>query len=207
MKNVITDCDDQLFSEEMADVLPLKPSNKVALKKTAIDDPCLQYRRERAALSKDEINSSLSLVLKQQLHAEDWLSFKHDGIQTGVFKNLRLGKYPPETTLNLFNKTPAQARDELLIFIQDCQELNIRSVLIRFGRGKHRGELIKSYLSQWLPIVESVQAFHTALKHHGGSGAIYVLFRKSEQKRQQNRECHAARMGSLLWEQPIRPLI
>ena len=195
MKKDKTNCNDPLFAKEMADVLPLKSSEKVALKKTANDDPGKHYRREMAAFSKEEMNSSLSLILKQQLRAEDWLSFKHDGIQTGVFKNLRLGKYPPETTLSLFNKTPAQARDELLVFIQDCQELNIRSVLIRFGRGKQHGELIKSYLSQWLPLVDQVQAFHTAQKHHGGSGAVYVLLRKSEQKKQENRERHAARMG------------
>jgi len=196
MKKSTLETHDPLFVNEMADVLPINANDKVTLKKTVNDNPGQQYRREMAAFSKEEINSLLTLVLKKQLLSDDWLSFKRNGIQAGVFKNLRLGKYPLESTLSLLNKSPAQARDELLEFIKDCQEINIRSVLITFSKGRNRGELIKSYLAQWLPILEPVQALHTAQKHHGGSGAVYVLLRKSEQKRQENRERHAARMGN-----------
>jgi len=33
-----------------------------------------------------------------------------------------------------------------------------------------------------------VQAFHSALAVHGGTGAVYVLLRKSLQKKRENRE-------------------
>jgi hypothetical protein len=33
-----------------------------------------------------------------------------------------------------------------------------------------------------------VQAFHSAQPQHGGTGAVYVLLRKSEEKKQENRE-------------------
>ena len=157
--------------------------------------PGQQYRQQKAQYSEQEINGPLSLVLKKPLSADDWISYKRDGIQTGVFKNLRLGKYPLEATLNLFRKTPGEARDELLFFIHECQECNIRSVLITFGRGQNSGMLLKSYLAQWLPELEQVQACHTALKPHGGVSAVYVLLRKSEWQRLENRERHAARLG------------
>jgi hypothetical protein len=33
-----------------------------------------------------------------------------------------------------------------------------------------------------------VQAFHSAQVQHGGTGAVYVLLRKSEEKKRENRE-------------------
>jgi hypothetical protein len=33
-----------------------------------------------------------------------------------------------------------------------------------------------------------VQAFHSAQPRHGGTGAVYVLLRKSERQKQLNRE-------------------
>ena len=187
--------DIDLFNLEMADVVPLKQSDRLILKKTDPITPGQQYRQQKAQYSEQEINGPLSLVLKNTMPADDWISYKRNGIQTGVFKNLRLGKYPLEATLNLIRKTPGEARDELLLFIKECQDCNIRSVLVTFGRGHNGGALLKSYLAQWLPELDQVQACHTALKHHGGITSAYVLLRKSEWKRLENRERHAARLG------------
>lgn len=193
----MTETEEELFAREMADVRRINASDKVELKRVNQNDPGQQYRRESASRFYEEVHCPLSLVLRQQLTQDDWLSFKRNGIQTGVFKNLRIGHYAHEANLNLNQKTPQQARDELVQFVADCTEANIRSVLIFFGHGKS-GRLLKSYLHQWLPELEQVQAFHTAQKHHGGSAAVYVLFRKSEQKRTENRERHASKLGHAL---------
>ncbi len=185
-----------LFAREMADVAPLKAEQKVLIKKHS-DNAGSDYRRQAAESSDDDVDAPLSLVLRQTLSTDDWLSFKRNGIQQGVFRNLRLAKYPLEATLNLQQQSPRRARDELQLFLQDAECNNLRSLLITFGRGK-QGLLLKSYLAQWLVELEQVQVFHTALKHHGGVGAVYVLLRKSEAKRQQNRERHAARLGRYL---------
>ncbi len=197
MKTSMSNHEADLFAKEMADVKPMVTADRVLLKQPLSDEPGLQYRREKAEIEGREERYPLSLVLRKKLSADDWLSFKRDGIQIGVSKNLRTGKYPQEATLNLNRKTPQQARGELMQFVDDCEEMNIRSVLIFFGHGGS-GILLKSYLAQWLPELKTVQVFHTALKHHGGSAAIYVLLRKSEQKRMENRERHAARLGKAL---------
>ncbi|WP_198243578.1 DNA endonuclease SmrA [methane-oxidizing endosymbiont of Gigantopelta aegis] len=197
MKNErITEQDRALFNQEMGDVIPLNTEQKVLIKSPQ-QQINSDYRRQTAEKAKEDAWAPLSMVLRKQLQADDWLSFKRDGIQYGVFKNLRLGKYPLEATLNLQQQIPAQARDELVRFIDDCEYNNLRSLLIVFGRGRN-GCLLKSYLNQWLVDLEKVQVFHSALKHHGGSAAVYVLLRKSEAKRQQNRERHAARLGQNL---------
>lgn len=188
------DKDFNLFAQEVSDVVPLKTKTKVCLKTNVPSPPGQKYRRFAAQYGEERQNCRLSLVLAKRLDADAWLSFKRDGIQAGVFKNLRLGKYPAEATLYLHQKTPAQAREELIDFIKESQACNIRSVLINCGGQQKIATLIKSYLAQWLPDLDEIQAFHTAQTHHGGNKAVYVLLRKSEQKKQQNRERHAARL-------------
>lgn len=69
-------------------------------------------------------------------------------------------------------------------------------VLIRHGIGfknkKHPG-VLKSYTNKWLQELEQVLAFHSAQKQHGGSGATYVLIKKSDEKKIENRERHSKR--------------
>lgn len=197
MKTLDLNDDAECFAKEMQDVMPIQNKERVVLRKKPDEDPGRQYRKEKAALDINEENCPLSVVLRKLLAVDDWLGYKRDGIQEGVYKNLRTGKYPQEATLNLNRKIPELARDELMQFIDDCLDMNIRSVLIFFGHGAS-GQLLKSYLAQWLPELKNVQAFHTSQKHHGGNAAVYVLLRKSEYKRNENRERHAARLGKSL---------
>lgn len=195
MKTASSNQDHELFVQEMSGVVPLKRAGAAALNKSDETTPGQRYRRLAAQFSAEEKNSALSLVLKHMLTENDWLNYKRDGIQNGVFKNLRTGKYPLEATLNLNGLKPEQARNELLEFVEECQSCNLRSVLVTFGRGKSTGTLIKSYLAQWLPALAEVHAFYTAQNHHGGDRAVYVLLRKSEAKKAENRERHAARLA------------
>jgi len=118
------------------------------------------------------------------------LAFKKDGLQEGVYKKLRLGKYPIESRLDLYKKTTDQARQEVFYFIQDCLKADVRCVLINHGLGLKSNPpgRLKSYVSTWLGQLDKVLAFHSAQKHHGGLAATYVLLTKSDRKRLENRE-------------------
>ena len=76
------------------------------------------------------------------------LSFKRPGVQNGVFRKLRQGRYEALARLDMHRMSVEQARREL----------------------------------------EVVQAFHSAQPQHGGTGAVYVLLKKSEEKKQETRE-------------------
>ena len=58
-------------------------------------------------------------------------------------------------------------------------------MLITHGKGELRDKpaLLKSCVNHWLKELDSVLAFHSAQPHHGGSGASYVMLRKSSNKR------------------------
>src|SRR5690606_2238677 len=118
------------------------------------------------------------------------LEFKRPGVQNGVYRKLRLGNYAIDARLDLHRMTVEQARRAVFQFVADCMEQDIRCALVTHGKGVGRTQpaLLKSCVAHWLPQFREVLAFHSAQKHHGGSGASYILLRKSERKRQENWE-------------------
>ncbi|MDP4890790.1 MAG: DNA endonuclease SmrA [Porticoccaceae bacterium] len=184
--------EDDLFSEEMADVKPLAREPRERLKRAA-EAVALKARRAAAeGLNKMPLNP---LVDEGIAPLDAWyvLSFKRSGIQNGVFKKLRMGRYETEARLDLHRMTVFQARDEVDNFIKESMALGLRTVLILHGKGQRKTEqtqtaVLKGYVNQWLQDLESVQAFHSAQPIHGGTGAVYVLLRKSAEKKRENRE-------------------
>lgn len=192
-----TDNDDlSAFLEEMQDVSPLKTTPRSHIQKASDITPGQQARKSAAQETFTDPNF-LSLLNPRMVKPHDFLVWKREGVQEGVFKKLRLGKYELEARLDLHQKSAREAREEVFNFINDCREHELRTVLIAHGRGERSTPpaRLKSYLNTWLPQLEAVLAFHSALKIHGGTGALYVLLRKSEREKLENRERHARRNG------------
>jgi DNA-nicking Smr family endonuclease len=193
----VNDDDSDFFQQQMGDVEPLKkPTDRVHLKKTTEQIPGMEVRRKAAQQKLAEGGHALaSEEFIKQVKPRDVLSFKRDGVQHGVFKNLRLGKYPIDSRLDLHRLTVSQAQLQVSRFVNDCMKHDIRCALITHGKGEGRKQpaLLKSCVAHWLPQLDNVLAFHSAQKHHGASGATYVLLRKSERKRLDNLERHQKR--------------
>ncbi|HSG90299.1 MAG TPA: DNA endonuclease SmrA [Pseudomonadales bacterium] len=187
--------EEELFAEEMRDVVPL-PADGRATQEPAVRGPTLaQLARQRAAAAEDGDPNPLTLGEVRPVAPFDLLSWKRDGVQEGVFRKLRLGRYAMDASLDLHRRTVREARDDVWGFVEDGIRHGLRSVLIAHGRGD-RGETpgrIKSYVSHWLQELDGVLAFHSAQRHHGGYGAVYVLLRKSAERRNDNRERFARR--------------
>ena len=153
--------------------------------------------RQRSAVAAPALDRNpLTADVVEPLGAHDILSWQRPGVQHGVFRKLRLGQYPIEARLDLHRMTVAQARKEVFDFINDCVRYGLRSVIILHGKGERNPDGIaqlKSYLAKWLTELDAVLAFHSAQKHHGGTGAVYVMVRKSERDKQHNRELHGSR--------------
>lgn len=171
------------------DVTPIKKEPRVVINKSLSDSQTLAHRREVAQTAvvqqRDPLSAPVTMV---DPLAE--LSFRRTGVQHGVFRNLRLGKYALDARLDLHKMTVEQARGEVYQFIQDCLEQDVRTALIMHGKGELREQpaILKSCVAHWLPQMDEVLAFHSAQKAHGGLGATYVLLRKSERKKQETRD-------------------
>lgn len=188
--------DFELFRREMTDVTPLAGED-VADIRTAFTPTLAQLERRKTAEQQlEEDINFLSTEYVELVEPLDTLAFQRDGVQHGVYKRLRLGQYPIEASLNLHHHSLREARVALFEFIQDCHRSGVRSALIIHGQGKHskpHPALIKSYVNKWLRELEPVMAFHSAQRHHGGSGALYVMLRKNATQKQLNRERHQRR--------------
>jgi DNA-nicking Smr family endonuclease len=193
----MSNSDDDIFRQAMGNVRPIKSPERVTLERKSSEiSPGIEQRRRDAVAQAADGSQVLTGDFLHLVDPHDILEFKRPGIQHGVYKNLRLGKYSVDAQLDLHRMTVDQARQALAQFISDCLSHNIRCALINHGKGESRQPhpaLLKSCIAHWLPQLDSVMAFHSAQRQHGGTGATYVLIRKSEKKRQENFERHQKR--------------
>ncbi|MAL98882.1 DNA endonuclease SmrA [Hydrocarboniclastica marina] len=185
----------QKFLEEMKGVAPLRRPERADVQPSRELTPGHLMRQRAAVSEKLTDQNPLTSAHVELLGPHDELAFKRDGVQNGVYRKLRLGQYPLEARLDLHRKTVEQARQEVFGFIRDCLRYDVRSVLILHGKGERNPDnvaLIKSHLAKWLPELPDVMAFHSAQLRHGGTGAVYVMLRKSKDAREHNRELHGA---------------
>lgn len=119
----------------MADVSPIKQDTVEVTNKFNVTDAQLARQLAAQTLS-DSDPEYLSIDYAKMVKPDDMLDFKRDGVQEGVIRKLRLGKYEIQARLDLHRKTLKEAREEVLKFLKQCQRLDIRSVLIVHGKGE-----------------------------------------------------------------------
>jgi DNA-nicking Smr family endonuclease len=186
---------DEDFSQAMSDVVRRDSEPRVAIsrKRHTESKASLQHRRRAAALAPQHERNSLTETGILPLDAWYVLAFKRPGVQNGVFRKLKQGRYEAQSRLDLHRMTAEVARKEIFDFIEESYQYGLRSVLIIHGKGESKAEqarssILKGCVDQWLRDLEQVLAFHSAQPRDGGTGAAYVLLRKSEEKKRENRE-------------------
>ncbi len=174
--------DDNLFLQQMQNVKPIKVDPKVTLASAHQDKTNTEKRRQVAIAELAKDKNFLSGEYIEPLAPLAILEFKRDGVQLGVYRNLRLGKYQIDARLDLHHMTVEQARAAVFQFIKDCMTYGIRCALIAHGKseGREQPAQLKSCIAHWLPQFDNVLAFHSAQPRHGASGATYILLRKSD---------------------------
>ena len=183
--------DDEFLKEMLSDdVTPMHLEKRVSLDKGKDSDIDKDKRRLAAAEQVQTDSDPLSSEPVEMVDPLSLLAFQRPGVQHGVYKNLRLGKYHIDARLDLHKMKVDQARQAVYQFVIDCIENDVRMALITHGKGEGRDKpaLLKSCVAHWLPQLDEVLAFHTAQKQHGSYGATYVLLKKSEKKKAENRE-------------------
>lgn len=185
--------DFDLFKKELKGVKRIK-NDQVNLH-TSNDEPSLsQIARQEAALGRKPNHDPnyLSTDFVEPVEPNSWLEYKKDGVQEGVYKKLRLGKYDIQAQTDLHRMTVKEARDEVFYFLKACVKRSKRTVLITHGKGERSfpQAVLKSHVYHWLQQHELVMAFHSAQQKHGGLGSVYVLLKKNDEDKQLNREIY-----------------
>lgn len=182
--------DEDFFRDAMGDVTPLKNcANTQWLRAPSPKAP-------RTPHEKEELENFLTRGFLDIIPLTTTLEFKVDGVQQGVLDKLRLGKYPPQASLNLLRQPVETCRQALFSFMQQANKHGLRNLLIIHGKGRDdesHANIVRSYVARWLQEFAEVQTFCTAQQKDGGAGALYVGLRKTDQAREENRERHAKR--------------
>ncbi len=187
--------DSDFFLQQMKGVKPIKVEEKVILASPHLDKTNSLTRQKAATAELAKDKNFLSGEYIEPVDPLAIIEFKRDGVQNGVYRNLRLGKYQIDARLDLHHMTIDQARNAVFQFIKDCMVNDIRCALITHGKGEGRSlpAQIKSCVAHWLPQFPDILAFHSAQKQHGWVGATYVLLRKSDKKKLETWELHNKR--------------
>ncbi len=164
---------DSVFRQAMQDVTPIS-SDKASIKQKPDGIKKRKHTAER------NIRDTLSDDFIPE--CEEFLEFMRPGVQKSWLKQIRTGKISIEDHLDLHGYRRDDARNILLDFLDHAQRSSYRLVRIVHGKGHHSGEntpILKAMVNKWLQNIPQVLAFVSTRAEDGGTGAVYVLLKKS----------------------------
>lgn len=171
--------DADLFLEMMEGVTPLR-QNKIDP-----DSAPKTPKAKRTLPTPKKLSIFGELEYAPPVAADAVLSFARDGVQQKVIAKLKKGQFPIERKIDLHGSTVNEAGAKLQQAINSAINSQQRCVLVVHGRGKGSFDnkpAIKTHVNQWLRSSSDVLAFCSALPNDGGTGAVYVLFKRQREK-------------------------
>ena len=181
----MTDRSDSTYESFMAGVIPLKSKQRV-VPKPGNRPPTLgqmsaftEQDYSTAAKEADANYLADSDAQIEMLLSEDQTYWHELGVQEGVLEKLKTKRYEPESVLDLHEKTVSEARQCIWAFINQCLNLQYRTVRIIHGRGNPASppSRLKSFVAFWMSQHEDVIAACTP-QYGGGTGELMVRLRK-----------------------------
>ncbi|MVW75719.1 Smr/MutS family protein [Pseudomonas xionganensis] len=176
------DDDFSLFQAELRGVKPIK-HDRADTGKPKPNRARLETLRQAATARVESIKvDGLSDQFVIDVGAEDALYWAGNGIQEGQMRKLKLGQIAFEGSLDLHGMNVEKARDTLWEFIAEATKLEVRCVRVTHGKAVRmdgRKPMIKSHVNTWLRQHPQVLGFTSCLAKHGGTGAVYVLLKRT----------------------------
>ena len=169
--------DNDLFRQAMRGVAPLKPDNRIR-HKPAPRTPPKQRAQSEPAMFEERFTPGM---LEQECPDQLYFERAGGGLQKSVLKKLRAGKLRVDSTQDLHGLSVEEARLQLAGFLAECQRFGYRHVIIIHGKGlrSQNRPVIKPLVNRWLRQADEVLAFCSAQPKDGGTGAVYVLLRRT----------------------------
>ncbi|MFC1884815.1 Smr/MutS family protein [Thermodesulfobacteriota bacterium] len=175
-----------IFMEAMKDVRPLSRSGKTIARKPNLDmkpaHPAPDDELEAMAYLSDLVAGNAEMDIT---FSDEYIEGSVPGFDRKLMKKLRNGHFPIQDYIDLHGMTRQLAKTMVREFLLASYKNGLRCVLIVHGRGlnsENHIPVLKDRLPVWLsrgPVKKIVLAFSTARPYDGGTGAIYILLRKS----------------------------
>jgi len=167
-----------LFRAAVGDVKPLRRGIRVLhplRKPRPIPRQSLHDQRE---VLKDSLSDHV--YWSDSMESGEELLFLRPGLQTQALRKLRRGHWVTQGELDLHGCTLAEAKIELIRFLDHARTSGSRCVRIIHGKGlrsRNREPILKNNVANWLMQRDEILAFCQAKAADGGSGAMLVLLK------------------------------
>lgn len=179
----ISEQDQQVFLNEVADVRPLKSEKRIETAKKRPSPRPINHQHSTELEQQAGLEMMSDPVDLRDVEVGDVLFFARSGIQQKVQRKLRRGEFPIEDELDLHGYTVLEAKAAINEFFYDCKKQHKRVVRIIHGKG-YRSEqkipVLKTHVAYWLPQHNDVMAFSSAQEKDGGTGAVYVILKSAK---------------------------
>ncbi|MCQ4287162.1 Smr/MutS family protein [Pseudomonas stutzeri] len=176
------DDDFSLFKSAVHGVKPIK-HDRADTGKPRSNKAQIATRRANAVISDSEIRiDGLSDQFVIDVAAEDELYWARDGVQDSQMRKLKAGQIPFEGSLDLHGLSVEKARELLWDFLAEAGKFEIRCVRVTHGKAARvdgKRPMIKSHVNTWLRQHAQVLGFSSCLPRHGGTGAVYVMLKRT----------------------------
>ena len=173
-----SDNDEDLFREVVGDVRPLEQDKVGPYMKKPPAHPIKRQEDEQQVI-RDMMSDPIDL---DEIETGEELLFARPGVQPNVMRKLRRGQLSIEAELDLHRMTSDEARQAIAGFLPQMRQDGKRCVRIIHGKGHgsyNKMPVLKSKLNYWLRQRDEVLAFCSARPVDGGTGALYILLKRS----------------------------
>ena len=189
----LSESDLELFNKVVADVKPLKSQDKSFInRKNSINK---MDKLEKINMISREIRpiKHVKSIPKGPIVINDHSPGRAPGIDRKTSLKLKKGKVEIDYKLDLHGLTQIEAKQALEQAILGAWKNKLRLILVITGKGLRQSKsndlsdngatgILRRIVPRWLkeaPLSNFVLAFSSAQQTHGGSGALYVLLRRS----------------------------
>ena len=174
-KHLSSDDDSSLFNEWTLDVQQLSSDKENLLSHKAKPKP------HKKSFSNSHNQQQELIPFTDNIQSDEHLFFSQQGIQPKLIKQLKRGKIMIDDRLDLHGLKQQQAHIIINEFIEQQVELSHRCAIIIHGKGTgsyNQYPVLKNLTFHQLKIHPMVLALASAQPCDGGTGALYVLFKR-----------------------------
>jgi len=175
-KHLSSDADFSLFNESMSDVQRLSTDKENLLTHKAKPKPRKNHRYTPSEEPQQFIPAT------QTIRSDESLLFSQQGIQPKLIRQLKRGQIMIDDRLDLHGLNQPQAHTILHDFIEQQVTLSHRCVIVIHGKGTgsfSNHPVLKNLTFNLLKAHPMVLAFISAKPRDGGTGALYVLLKRT----------------------------
>ncbi len=144
-------------------------------------DADLDFERQMAGIDVEPAGLKTGQIKPQVAGSE---RPRPTSLERPTHRKISKGRVPIEARLDLHDLSQIEAHRFLLLFLQRAHADRLRHVLVITGKGTAPSSqgVLRRAVPMWLataPFRPLVSGFHSAARHHGGEGALYIRVRRS----------------------------